>query len=74
MSIAENIAWVRERIAAAARRVGRADNITLVGVSKTFPVECIREAYAGGAPRCLREPGTGGFAGKVDALRDFAQT
>jgi pyridoxal phosphate enzyme (YggS family) len=70
MSIAENIAWVRERIAAAARRVGRADNITLVGVSKTFPVECVREAYAAGL-RVFGENRVQEFAGKVDALRDL---
>src|SRR6266700_3669799 len=49
MSIAENIAQVRERIAAVARRAGRnSEEITLMGVSKTFPVERIREAYAAG--------------------------
>jgi PLP dependent protein len=49
MSIAENIAQVRERIAAAARRAGRnPDEITLMGVSKTIPAERIREAYAAG--------------------------
>jgi hypothetical protein len=43
MSIAENIAQVRERIAAAARRAGRnSGEITLMAVSKTFPPERIR--------------------------------
>jgi len=50
--------------------VGRADNITLVGVSKTFPVECIREAYAAGL-RVFGENRVQEFAGKVDALRDL---
>lgn len=49
MSIADNVARIRERIAAAAARAGRrADQVTLVAVSKTFPAECIREAYAAG--------------------------
>ena len=48
-SIAANIEQVRERIAQAAERAGRrADEITLVGVSKTFPAEAIREAFAAG--------------------------
>lgn len=49
MSIAENVASVRERLAAAARRAGRSpDEIVLMGVSKTFPVSAIREAYEAG--------------------------
>lgn len=40
---------VRESIAAAARRVGRrSDEITIVGVSKTFPPEAVRAAYGAG--------------------------
>ncbi len=38
MSISENIAAVRERIASAARRAGRnVDDIALMAVSKTQP-------------------------------------
>ncbi len=49
MSIAENIARVRERMAAAARRAGRdPEQITLMAVSKTVEAERIREAYAAG--------------------------
>ena len=49
MAIVENIARVQERLAAAARRARRhPDAITLMGVSKTFPVEAIREAHAAG--------------------------
>src|SRR5882762_6620822 len=49
MGIAENAAAVRERIGAAARRAGRnADDVVLMGVSKTFPSEAVREAYAAG--------------------------
>jgi pyridoxal phosphate enzyme (YggS family) len=71
MSIAENIAEVRERIAAAARRTARnPDEITLMGVSKTFPVERIREAYAAGL-RVFGENRVQEFAGKAHALRDL---
>src|SRR5271163_3170689 len=71
MSIAENIARVQERIAAAARRAGRnPDDITLMGVSKTFPVESIREAYAAGL-RVFGENRVQEFAGKAAALRDL---
>jgi PLP dependent protein len=48
-SIAENLERVRARIARAAKRAGRsASEITLVAVSKTFPVEAIRAAYDAG--------------------------
>jgi PLP dependent protein len=71
MSIAENIAQVRERIAAAARRAGRnADEITLMAVSKTFPAERIREAYAAGL-RVFGENRVQEFAGKANTLRDL---
>ncbi len=50
MSVAENLARVREQIHTAARHAGRSpDEITLVAVSKTFPVQAILEAYAAGA-------------------------
>jgi len=71
MSIAENIAQVRERIAAAVRRAGRnPDEITLMAVSKTFSAECIREAYASGL-RVFGENRVQEFAAKADALRDL---
>src|SRR5271163_379861 len=71
MSIAENIIRVRERIAAAARRAGRnPDEITLMGVSKTFPAEHIREAYAAGL-RVFGENKVQEFAAKADALGDL---
>lgn len=48
-SVAENLAWIRERVEQAAARAGRrAEEIILVGVSKTFPAEKIREAYEAG--------------------------
>jgi len=47
--IAGNLSLLRERIERAAARSGRcADDVALVAVSKTFPVESIREAYAAG--------------------------
>jgi pyridoxal phosphate enzyme (YggS family) len=71
MSIAENIARVRERIVTAARRAGRnPSEITLMGVSKTFPVERIREAYAAGL-RVFGENRVQEFAAKATALRDL---
>lgn len=49
MSIAENLTLVRERIAAAATRSGRATSaVTLVAVSKTWPVADLAEAYDAG--------------------------
>jgi hypothetical protein len=72
MPIAENISHVRERIAAAACRAGRSpDEITLMGVSKTFPAERIREAYAAGL-RVFGENRVQEFDGKAGALRDQA--
>ena len=48
-SIRENLSQVQERVFAAAQRAGRrAEEITLIGVSKTHPAEAIREAYSAG--------------------------
>jgi pyridoxal phosphate enzyme (YggS family) len=72
MSIAENIARVRERLQSAATRAGRnADSIALMAVSKTFPPESIHEAYAAGM-RLFGENRVQEFAGKARALRDLA--
>jgi len=72
MSIVENLARVRERIAAAARRAGRnPEEITLMGVSKTFPVERIREAHAAGL-RVFGENRVQVFADKAGSLHDLA--
>jgi pyridoxal phosphate enzyme (YggS family) len=47
--IADRLAGIRGRIAAAARSVGRdPSSIRLVAVSKTFPIDAVREAYAAG--------------------------
>lgn len=71
MSITANIALVNERIVAAALRAGRnPDEITLMAVSKTFPPELIREAYAAGL-RVFGENRVQEFAGKANALRDL---
>jgi len=48
-SLRKNLLWVQKRIAGAAARAGRrAEEITLIGVSKTHPVSAIREAYEAG--------------------------
>jgi pyridoxal phosphate enzyme (YggS family) len=71
MSIAENIALVREQIASSARRAGRQpEEITLMAVSKTFSSERIREAYAAGLRR-FGESRVQEFVGKVEVLRDL---
>ena len=48
-TLSDRVLRVRERIGAAARRAGReASSVTLVAVSKTMPVEVIRQALAAG--------------------------
>jgi PLP dependent protein len=52
MPVAENIALIKQRIAAAVRRAGRnPEDIVLMAVSKTVPAEKIREAYQAGLRR-----------------------
>ncbi len=47
--IADRVAAIRERIARAAERVSRPpEGVTLVAVSKTFPAEAVRTAFAAG--------------------------
>jgi hypothetical protein len=47
--LAANLAVVRERIAAAARRAGRDPrDVTLIAVSKTFGADAVRAAFAAG--------------------------
>jgi PLP dependent protein len=49
VDVAANLAWVRERMAIAARRAGRSpDEITLLAVSKTHPAALIERALAAG--------------------------
>jgi pyridoxal phosphate enzyme (YggS family) len=71
MSIAENIAVVREQIAVAARRAGRtAEDIALMAVTKTHPPERIREAFTAGL-RLFGENRVQEFAAKASALADL---
>jgi pyridoxal phosphate enzyme (YggS family) len=71
MPIAENIATLREHIAAAARRAGRfPEQIALMAVSKTHPPERIREAYNAGQ-RLFGENRVQDFAAKAPALADL---
>ena len=70
-SVAENLAAVRERIAAAARRGSRSpDEIALMAVTKTFGPEAIRQAHDAGQ-RLFGENRVQEFAVKVPALRDL---
>jgi pyridoxal phosphate enzyme (YggS family) len=72
MPIAENIARIKERIAAAAHRAGRRpEDIALMAVSKTHPPERIREAHSAGL-RLFGENRVQEFAGKADALAGLA--
>jgi PLP dependent protein len=71
MSISENLAAVRERISAAARRAGRnPKEIALMAVSKTQPGERIREAYAAGQ-RLFGENRIQEFAAKAGSVKDL---
>ena len=48
-SVRENLLRIQERIANAAARAGRrAEDVALIGVSKTHPASAIREAYEAG--------------------------
>jgi PLP dependent protein len=72
MSISENVAAIRKRMASAARRAGRSpDDIALMAVSKTHPPERIREAYAAGL-RLFGENRVQEFAGKYGSLSDLS--
>ena len=74
MSIAANVAEVRQRIVAAAYRAGRdPSEITLMAVSKTFPAESIREAYQSGL-RVFGENRVQEFSGKAPSLADLPGT
>ena len=49
MTIADRLTGVRARIAAAARSAGRdPSSVLLVAISKTFPIDLVREAYTAG--------------------------
>ena len=71
MSISENIAVVRKRIAVAAQRTGRSpEEIALLAVSKTHPLERIRQAYDAGLRR-FGENRVQELARKIEALADM---
>jgi pyridoxal phosphate enzyme (YggS family) len=70
-AIAENLERLREQIAAAAARAGRAaEEITLVGISKTVGAEQVRAAYAAGVG-CFGENRAQELATKMKALADL---
>jgi pyridoxal phosphate enzyme (YggS family) len=74
MSIAQNIAVVRSRIAAAAHRAGRnPEAVVLMAVSKTVAPAGIREAYAAGL-RLFGESRVPDLARKAEALSDLPDT
>jgi pyridoxal phosphate enzyme (YggS family) len=71
VTIADRLAGIRERIAAAARSAGRdPSSIRLVAVSKTFPIDAIREAYAAGQ-REFGENRVQEALQKIDAAADL---
>ena len=72
LNVAENIARVRERIDAAARRAHRGStDIQLMAVTKVVSPDQIRKAYAAGI-RAFGENRVQEFAGKRDALLDMS--
>ncbi len=73
MSIAENLGRIHDRMAAAARRANRnPDDVQLMAVCKTMPVEAIGEAYAAGQ-RLFGENRVREFADKWPHLRPLAR-
>jgi len=73
-TIADNLARLQERIAAAAHRAGRsAAEVTLIGVSKTHPADKIREAHEAGL-RHFGENRVQEWEGKRAALADLSAT
>src|SRR6266851_566355 len=74
-SVRENLLRIQERIAGAAARAGRrADEVTLIAVSKTHPASAIVEAYEAGI-RHLQSNKTARAAKlfhSIDSVDDFA--
>ena len=71
MSIADQLALVRDRISGAAHRAGRnPDDIALLAVCKTFPAEAILEAYAAGQ-RLFGENRVQEFADKFPSVANL---
>ena len=72
MSIAENLARVREEIGDTCRRAGRAESeITLIAVSKVHPAERLIEAYEAGQ-RVFGENRVQELQAKAGAVRGLA--
>ncbi len=68
----ENLSQIQEKIELAAKKANRnADEIKLVAVSKTHPVNVLREAIAVGA-RCLGENKVQEAVGKIEEIGRFA--
>jgi pyridoxal phosphate enzyme (YggS family) len=73
-AIRENLLRIRERMEAAARRVGRrAEEIALIGVSKTHPAGAIREAFESGV-RHFGENRVQEWEGKRGGVEDLKAT
>jgi pyridoxal phosphate enzyme (YggS family) len=73
-AIRDNFSRVQERIAAAARKAGRrAEEITVIAVSKTHPADAIRRAYAAGL-RHFGENRVQEWEGKRAAVGDLLAT
>jgi pyridoxal phosphate enzyme (YggS family) len=69
--IGERLADLRERIARAAARAGRRpEDVTIVAVSKTFPADAVREAFAAGV-RDFGENKVQEAEGKLASLQDL---
>jgi pyridoxal phosphate enzyme (YggS family) len=70
MAIETNLARVRERVAAAARRAGRRPKeVTLVAVTKTHPAHVVAEAYQAGL-RDLGENRVEEASGKIPIVQE----
>jgi pyridoxal phosphate enzyme (YggS family) len=73
MSVAERLAQVRARIERAAHASGRSPgDVKLIAVSKTKPIDAIREAYASGQ-RAFGENYAQELSAKAEALADLAE-
>src|SRR6266404_1017198 len=73
-SVRENLLRIQERIAQAANRAGRgAEEITLIGVSKTQPASAIREAHEAGV-RQFGENRVQEWEGKHAGMEGLAAT
>lgn len=70
-TIADNLAWIKERMRAACGRCGRdPSTVTLIGVTKTVPVGAIREGVLAGIA-ALGENYVQEMCSKMDALADL---